>query len=115
MLMMLPGLKPEELMNIQNLTQGMSETQLQQFYVLYQGKRKEQQTLLLLTLLGFIGFAGIHRFVVGQIGWGIIYFLTAGFCCIGTIIDLVNIGEITSTFNQKQAYESVNMVTSMMK
>jgi TM2 domain-containing membrane protein YozV len=113
MLMMLPGLEPEELMFIQNLTKDMTENQQQQFLMFYQGKRKDHQTLMFLTLLGFLGIAGIQRFVTGETGLGILYILTAGFCGIGTIIDLVNLRSLATQFNQKQAIESANMVQMM--
>lgn len=68
MLMMLPGIQPNELHLIQSLTNEMTETQQQQFYSLYSGKRKEQQTLLIMTLIGFLGISGIQRFVIGETG-----------------------------------------------
>ncbi|HLG35782.1 MAG TPA: TM2 domain-containing protein [Bacteroidia bacterium] len=115
MIMMLPGIQPDELAVIQGLTKDMSETQQQQFYTIYQGKRKEQQFLMLMTLIGFLGVAGIQRFIVGEIGMGILYLLTCGFCAIGTIIDLINIKRMTSEFNQKQAIESAKIVSMMSK
>src|SRR5690349_6750563 len=113
MLMMLPGIEPDELLLLQNLTKDMNEQQQQQFIAFYQGKRKEQQTMLILTLLGFFGVAGIQRFVIGETGMGIVYLITIGFCGIGTIVDLINIKKMTSEFNQKQAVETANMVRMM--
>ena len=115
MLMMLPGIQPDELQLIQSLTKDMSETQQRQFLSFYQGKRKEQQTLTIMAIAGFFGFAGIHRFVIGEVGMGIVYFLTAGFCGIGTIIDLVNIKSMTFNYNQRQALESANMVSMISR
>ena len=113
LLMMLPGIQPEELMTVQELTKEMTPTQSQNFYTLYRGKRKDQQTLLLLTLIGFFGFAGIQRFVIGEIGMGVLYFLTVGFCGIGTIIDLVNHKSMAAKFNQKQAMETAVLIKMM--
>ncbi|MDZ4204879.1 MAG: TM2 domain-containing protein [Bacteroidales bacterium] len=113
MFMMLPGLQAEELMFIQSITKDMTETQQQHFITLYQNKRKDQQTLMIMTLVGFVGIAGIQRFVVGEPGMGILFLLTVGFCGIGTIIDLVNIKSIALNFNQKQAIEAANMVKMM--
>jgi TM2 domain-containing membrane protein YozV len=110
MFMMLPGLQPDELLLIQNLTKSLSEVQQQQFFAFYQGKRKEQQNLTILAIIGFFGVAGIHRFVIGEVGMGILYFLTGGFCGIGTIIDLVNMKQMTSQYNQRQAIETAKMV-----
>jgi TM2 domain-containing membrane protein YozV len=111
--MMIPDLQPDELMLLQHLTKEMTDMQTQQFLSVYRGKRKERQTMLLLTLVGFFGIAGIQRFVVGDTGLGILYLVTIGFCGIGTIIDLVNINKITADYNQKQAVESANMVRMM--
>jgi TM2 domain-containing membrane protein YozV len=115
MLMMLPDLQPGELMTIQNLTKDMTESQQQQFFIFFKSKRKEKKDLLILTILGFFGVAGIQRFVLGETGMGILYLLTVGFCGIGTIIDLVNIDKMVSQFNQKQAMETASMVRMMTK
>lgn len=114
MLMMLPGVQPEELIVAQSLMKDMTEEQKQQFVSFYQGKRKDQQTLLIMTLIGFIGIAGIQRFITGDTGMGVVYLLTGGFCGIGTIIDLINIKQITTEFNQKQAIEAASMVRMLM-
>jgi TM2 domain-containing membrane protein YozV len=113
MFMMLPGLQPDELQMIQSLTKDMTESQQQQFISFYGGKRKEQQTLTILAIIGFFGVAGIHRLITGDTVLGILYFFTAGFCGIGTIIDLVNMKQIASDFNQKQAIETATMVKMM--
>jgi TM2 domain len=111
----LPGIQADELLVIQALTKEMSDDQQKQFFALYRGRRKDQQTLMIMTLIGFLGFAGIQRFMVGEIGLGILFFLTMGFCGIGTIIDLINVKKMTSDFNQKEAMETANMVKMMSK
>lgn len=55
------------------------------------GPRKKKTVALILCLLGFLGFAGIHRMYVGKVGSGVVHLLTCGFCGIGTIIDLISI------------------------
>jgi len=50
---------------------------------------------------------------VGDTGIGVLYVLTMGFCGIGTIIDLINLDNMVSKFNQKQAYETASMVRMM--
>ena len=111
--MNLPGIQPDELLVIQAVTKDMNDTQRQQFFAFYKGRRKDQQVLMILALIGFFGFAGIHRFVTGDIAMGIIFFITMGFCGIGTIVDLINIKKITSDFNQKEAVETANLVKMM--
>ncbi|MDB5200879.1 MAG: domain containing protein [Ferruginibacter sp.] len=110
MFMMLPGMQPEELALIRDLTRNMNDSQQRQFYSLYQSRRKDQQTLMILAILGFFGFAGIHRFVVGDIGMGILYLFTGGLCLIGTIVDMVNIKQIAADFNQRQAMETIRLM-----
>ncbi len=102
----LPGMTPEELNFIQQGTAEMNEEQKKYFYMVYAGKRKNPQDILLFTLLGFVGVAGVQRFIMGQIGMGVLYLLTAGLCWIGTIVDLINNKSMTLEFNRQMAYES---------
>lgn len=113
MLMMLPGLQPNELITIQHITKDMSEAQQHQFILIYSGKRREEQSLMIMTLIGFFGVAGIQRFVTGETAMGILYLLTVGFCGIGTIVDLVNIKRMTADFNYNKAVEAAQMVSMM--
>ena len=109
-LMSLPDLQPEEMGGINELIANMSESQKHQFFMIYSGKRKKPQEILLLTCLGFIGVAGVQRFVLGQIGMGILYLLTYGICLIGTIVDVVNYKKLANDYNLTQMYESARMV-----
>ena len=113
MFMMMPNLQPEELMFIQEIMKDMTDEDQKQFLMYYQGKRKDQQTMLILTLIGFFGIAGIQRFMIGDTVMGILYFLTIGFCGIGTIIDAINIRKMTIDYNQKQAIEAAHIVKMM--
>ncbi|MDB5128040.1 TM2 domain-containing protein [Mucilaginibacter sp.] len=107
--MSLPGITSEEMAVLHQATSSLSDTQKQSFYMIYSSKRKSPQDILLFTLLGFIGIAGIQRFLVGQVALGIFYILTIGFCWIGTIVDLINHQSIANEYNQKMAYESFNI------
>jgi TM2 domain-containing membrane protein YozV len=107
--MNLPGISAEELGFLQQATADLSENQQKYFYMVYSGKRKNPQDLLLFTLIAFAGVAGVQRFVVGQIGMGLLYFFTGGLCLIGTIVDLVNHKTLGLEFNRKMAYESYQM------
>lgn len=104
--MSLPGINPEEIDFLQKATADLDENQKRNFFMIYSSKRKSAQDILIFTLLGFVGFAGIHRFVMGQIGMGILYFFTGGLCVIGTIVDLINNTSLTNEHNHKMAYES---------
>ena len=53
--------------------------------------RKSKTVALILCIIGFFGFGGLHRMYVGKVGSGVLHFLTYGLCAIGTIIDLIAI------------------------
>lgn len=113
LLMNLKGLSPEEYGFLQHTMTGMNPQQSQQFVMFYSGKRRSPQDILIFTLLGFIGVAGIQRFVTDSIGMGILYFFTAGLCFIGTIVDLINHQSLALDYNQKKAFECAQMVKMM--
>ena len=108
----LPELEGMELGYIQGLMKSMDEDQASLFAQVYRARRKDAQMILILTLLGFFGFAGLHRFILGQIGLGILYILTFGLCFIGTIVDLVNYKSLAYEYNIKVAHETINMLSN---
>ncbi|MDB5003432.1 MAG: hypothetical protein JWQ34_1657 [Mucilaginibacter sp.] len=100
---------PEEMGFLHQATEGLNENQKRYFYTVYNSKRKNSQEILLFTLLGFVGCAGIQRFILGQIGMGILYILSCGLCFIGTIVDLIKNKSLTLEYNKNMAYESHRM------
>ena len=112
-LMMFPDMDSEELYSIQGLMNGMSEAQQQQFLSVYKGKRRERILMLVLAIVGFFGPAGLHRLLSGDIGLGILYLLTLGLCFVGTIVDVINIRDITLKYNLSQATESASLIKMM--
>jgi hypothetical protein len=113
MIMMLPGLRPTEIIFLKEMMRGLTESQKQQFLLFYSSKRREEQQLLILALIGFFGVAGIHRIVTGDVLLGVIYLFTFGFCGIGTIIDLINISRLSSNYNLLQAEEALRLTLAM--
>lgn len=107
----LPELEGMELGYIQGLMKNMDEDQASLFAQVYRARRKDAQMILILTLIGFFGFAGLHRFILGQVGLGILYILTVGLCFIGTIVDLVNYKSLAYEYNIKVAHETMNILS----
>ena len=112
-LMMLQHTQPEEIMYIKNLTRDMTPDQQMQFMSLYQGRRKDQQSIIIFACLGFVGLSGVHRLVLGQMGMGILYLFTGGICMIGTIVDLVNSQKLVNEYNLRQANEVTNIMRAL--
>lgn len=115
LLRIFPDIEYDEVAILLNLTKDMSNEQQQTFLSVYQNKRKDRTLLLVLALLGFVGIAGVHRLVTGDVGLGVLYLLTGGLCLIGTIVDLINIRKITNDYNVKMAYESANLTIAVFK
>lgn len=101
----MPELEGDEMQYINRLLKDLPEDKIETFVRVYQARRKDPMLLLVLALIGFFGVAGIHRFFVGHIGMGILYFLTAGLCFIGTIVDMINYKNFAFEYNRKIALE----------
>lgn len=106
----LPEISGEEMLYVQSLIKDMDDEKARSFANVYRTRRKDPQTILITALLGLIIIAGIHRFIMGQIGMGILYLFTGGLCLIGTIVDLVNHQKLAFEHNQKMANEVMSMV-----
>ncbi len=109
-LQLMPRLEGEELSFVQNLIKDMNETQAQLFASAYNARRRDPMLILLTALLGFVIIAGVHRFILGQIGMGILYLFTAGLCLIGTIVDLINYKRLAFEYNSRVAQEVATSV-----
>ena len=67
--------------------------------------RKSKMVALILCIIGFFGFGGLHRMYVGKVGSGVLHFFTYGLCAIGTIIDLISI--LSGGFRDSYGYPLV--------
>ena len=108
-LMTIPGISSQEMMFINEAIKELTDEQQKNFLIVYNGRRKDPQLILICTLIGFIGAAGIQRFLLNQIGMGILYLFTGGLCLIGTIIDLINYQKLALEFNQTMVIESIKL------
>lgn len=106
----LPNISTEELTFLNGLTTDLSDEQQKTFVMVYSGKRRDPQHILIFTIIGFFAVAGIQRFVTNQIGMGILYFFTGGLCFIGTVVDLINYKSLANEYNQTMAHESLQFM-----
>src|SRR3990172_7535522 len=109
---LIPTLEGDEMVFVQGVIKDMNDNQAQMFANAYMGRRKDPQTILLTTILGFILVAGVQRFLLGQIGMGLLYLFTGGLCLIGTIIDLVNYKKLALEYNLKEAQQIAAMINA---
>ena len=115
LLKFLYDITPEELITINSRTSGFSDDDVSQFCMIYRSKRKDPQTILLLCLLGLVCVSGIHRFVMGQVGMGILFFFTGGLCLIGTIVDAINHKDLALEYNGKMIAETLSILNMIKK
>lgn len=101
-----PELEGDEAAYVSKLMQPMDDETANRFTNVYRARRKDPQMILLTAIIGFFGVAGIHRFIIGQIGMGILYLFTGGLCVIGTIVDLINYKNLAFEYNRDIAREA---------
>lgn len=91
---------------LKETTKDYTDDQLSSFASMYRARRRDPQMILLTTILGFVIVAGIQRFIIGQIGMGLLYLFTFGLCFIGTIIDLINYQDLAFEYNRRMIVET---------
>lgn len=101
----LPEVQGDEMIYINKLFESLTNEQAQKFANIYRARRKDPQMILITCLIGFLGFAGIHRLMLNQLGMGILYLFTGGLCAIGTIVDLINYQDMAFQYNRQVAKE----------
>jgi TM2 domain-containing membrane protein YozV len=106
----LPEITGEEMLFVQNVIKDMDDEKARSFANIYRTRRKDPQVILITALLGFVVLAGIHRFLLGQIGMGLLYLFTGGLCLVGTIVDLVNHQRLAFEYNLKVANEVAALI-----
>jgi TM2 domain-containing membrane protein YozV len=113
--MAFPGITPEEMGFLQQGTAELNESQKKYFYMVYSDKRKSAQDVLIFCLVGLFLVPGLQRFIVGQIGMGLLYLFTVGLCFIGSIVDLINYKSLADEYNRKMAFESFQLAKMSVK
>ncbi|MEM1097088.1 MAG: TM2 domain-containing protein [Bacteroidota bacterium] len=106
----MPELEGEEQVTVALLMKPMNDEQAERFSHVYRQRRKDPTLTLVTALLGFFVIAGVHRFMLGQIGMGLLYLFTGGLCLVGTIVDLINHKSLTYKYNAVQANEIASLI-----
>jgi len=104
------NLDAEESSSVKAVLDGLDEGQQEQFATVYLNKRRDSSLILVCILAGFLGFAGLHRFITDRIGFGLLYFFTGGFLLIGTIIDLFKYKKIARKYNTQMALDTATLL-----
>lgn len=62
---------------------------------------KSKGVAYFLLALSLFGLSGLHRFYLGKVGTGILWFLTLGLVGFGTLFDLFTLGTKVDVYNSK--------------
>lgn len=101
----LPELSGEELRYVAEILKQMSEEEAAHFASIYRARRRDPMLILLCSVAGLVIIPGLQRFILNQIGMGLLYLFTIGLCFIGSIVDIVNYNRMTFEYNSKVAQE----------
>lgn len=106
----LPEVEGDEMLYLSKMLENLSDKDAGKFANVYRARRKDPQLILITCLIGFLGFAGIHRLLINQLGMGILYLFTGGLCVIGTVVDLVNYKDLAFQYNRQIAKEVMSYI-----
>ncbi len=109
----LPELEGTERFFIQDLVEGMSTDEAQQFASAYRGRRKDPNTVLLAAIVGLVAIPGFQRFWLGKVGMGFLYLCTVGLFLVGSIVDIVNYKKLALTYNQRVAKQIADNIVAV--
>ena len=100
-------------MEQQMLTQDLSDQQKVLFNGQFASERRDRTLIFAVSLI--FGYLGVDRFLVGDIGWGVLKLLTFGGCGILWLIDLFLIWNRVDDFNRRKAYEILGTIRMMTR
>ena len=93
--------------SVNELGARLSKLSQNQFNAIQGIQLKDHMIMLLLSL--FLGGWGVDRFLLKEIGLGVVKLLTCGGCGIWTIIDWFLVMNKTREFNQKLVLDSISV------
>lgn len=96
--------------HVNDLRRQLTREELDELDRMLMMERKSSGLVAGLAAIGLVGVAGVHRFVLGDVGKGILMLLTAGGCGIWTIVDLVRSSTIASDYNIKLELDAINRI-----
>ena len=101
----LPNIEGQEMLYIQNIAINLKSEQLIDFAMVYNSRRRDPQTVLLTSLVCFVGIAGVQRLYLGHMGMGFLYLFTFGLCGLGSLYDLFTYKSLAFERNMQIANE----------
>lgn len=96
---------PTEL--LPHIQQQLLQVDEQRIVLLYSADFREPIIVFLVSL--FLGYLGVDRFLIGDIGLGIAKLLTAGLCGVWVLIDLFLIIPRTKEYNYERLQQMLAM------
>lgn len=93
------------------MMKDLTDIQKMLFTSQFESVRKDPGTLLILSIL--FGTLGVDRFMLGDMGMGILKLLTFGGCGILALIDWFTTKSRTHEFNRKKAVEIMGAIKMM--
>jgi len=88
---------------IQKLAKQLKGNDQMMFTSQYDSVKKDPGTMMLLAVI--LGGWGVDRFMLGDMGMGLLKLLTFGGCGILWLVDIFSVKDRTGEFNRKKAQE----------
>lgn len=95
-------------MEQQMLTQDLTDQQKALFSGQFASERRDRTLVFVLSVI--FGYLGVDRFMVGDIGFGVLKLLTFGGCGILWLIDLFLIWARVDDYNRRKASEILTTI-----
>jgi len=106
----MPEVEADELLSLNFIVKDMNEEQIKSFAEAFRIKSKTRSNLWIFYALSALGLGGAHRLYLGQVGMGLLYFLTWNFCLVGLVIDIFASRSMVSTYNLSEANKVARLI-----